>query len=60
MSLYIRFGSLHRFKELYNCTPYLQNHIVRHSNIHWGVDGFTNLEELERVLKLNHIKYTIE
>ena len=58
MKLYIRFGSLAKFQDLYDSSEYLQKVLSQtRSNIYY-VDT-DNIKEIERLLKGRNIKFDI-
>lgn len=58
MKLYIRFGSLARFQDLYNSSEYLQKVLSQtRSNVYFIETDDTS--EIERLLKGRNIKFDI-
>lgn len=58
MKLYIRFGSLARFQDLYDSNEYLQSVLSQtRSNIYF-IDT-DDVKEIERLLKSRNIKFDI-
>jgi hypothetical protein len=58
MKLYIRFGSLARFQDLYDSSEYLQKVLSQtRSNIYY-IDT-NDIREIERLLKGRNVNYAI-
>ena len=59
MKLYIRFGHLHKFNELYKSSEYLQEVLEKETSITWSFDNCEK-NEIDQLLKSRGINFDIE
>lgn len=60
MILYIRYGNLSKFKNLYESDEYLQEVLEKWTGIKWIISDDADLNKIKNILHLKNIIYDIE
>lgn len=60
MILYIHFGYLSKFRDLYNDSDYLQEVLEKLTGIKWMVKEDADIDRINRMLKAREIIFDIE
>lgn len=60
MTLYIRFGYLSQFENLYNANEEMQLMVNRWTGIKWKINDGEFINEIESILGTNRIKFDIK
>lgn len=60
MTLYIRFGWVSKFNDLYNRDEKVQSMVTNKTGIKWAINKGVDTDELERILNAHNIKHDMK
>jgi hypothetical protein len=60
MTLYVRFGWVSKFNDLYNRDEKVQSMVANKTGIKWAINKGVDTDELERILNAHNIKHDMK